>query len=502
MTSAIGYTNRTSLQMKMLSDMRWQLDDLQRQLATGKRAETYAGLGIGRTTDLEARMRMSRIEAYSDSIYQVDLRVKIMDTSLERLRAIGRDTRTDVSFPIEYELIGNNQTAAQQLASMRLDEAVSLLNERAGERYLFGGASTDTKPAVRASEILNGDGARAGLRQLIQERLPADQGADGRGRLLQPTSLGAVMTIAEDGDHPFGMKIEEIVTDFGAAVTPTPGPPASYDIDLTGAQPPEGARVQVRFGLPDGTSVSLDLTATTEDPPPAGRFLIGVDEIETAQNLAATLDIEIQRIARTDLSAASAMQAGEEFFNIGNGAVPQRVPGPHPNYTALATVDGTEANTVFWYRGEDSGTDPRQTAIARIDETITVSYGARANEDGMRQVVMTTAVFASMSFTANDPDGRDRYFALAQRVGAELDGELGLKRIEGVQTDLAGAQLSANASSERLTEKKAALQGVLDEIENVQPEEVGAKLLAMTTRLQATLQTTAMLSQFNLLNFI
>jgi hypothetical protein len=33
-------------------------------------------------------------------------------------------------------------------------------------------------------------------------------------------------------------------------------------------------------------------------------------------------------------------------------------------------------------------------------------------------------------------------------------------------------------------------------------EEVGVKLLAMTTRMEATLQTTAMLSQFNLLHYI
>src|SRR5690606_28793064 len=110
-----------------------------------------------------------------------------------------------------------------------------------------------------------------------------------------------------------------------------------------------------------------------------------------------------------------------------------------------------------------------------VDDTIQVAHGARANEDGLRTVVMTAAVFASMSFSEADPDGRDRYFAIARRVGAELDGQNGLKRIEALQTDIAGAQLSANAAKERLTEKKASLQGIIDEIENVMPEEVGVK---------------------------
>ncbi|HEX5778058.1 MAG TPA: hypothetical protein VFY21_04395, partial [Xanthobacteraceae bacterium] len=415
MTGISGYTNRTTLQMSMLADMRWQIDDLQRQLATGKRADTYAGLGIGRTLDLEARTRMSRIDAYSLSIEQVGLRVDIMNTALDRLRTVGQDIRSDVAFPLEYELIGNGQTQAQSLSAMRLDESLSLLNERAGERYLFSGAATDTAPTATAGQILDGDGARAGLKQHTAERLLADRGIGNRGRLAQPASLGTVATFAEDGAHPFGMKIEAVTTDFGAAVTPTAGPPASFAVELAGNQPIAGERVQIRLAMPDGTSVNLELTATTEAPPPAGTFLIGANETATAANIAAAADTEIQRIVATEMTAASAMRAGEDFFNIDAANPPQRVDGP-PFETATAMRDGTEADTVFWYRGDGSSSDPRQTSIARVDDTIQVAHGARANEDGLRTVVMSAAVFASMSFSEGDPAGRDRYFALAQRV--------------------------------------------------------------------------------------
>jgi flagellin-like hook-associated protein FlgL len=164
--------------------------------------------------------------------------------------------------------------------------------------------------------------------------------------------------------------------------------------------------------------------------------------------------------------------------------------------------DGTTADTVFWYKGDDAAGDPRQTAIARIDDTITVAYGVRANEDGLRHVVQNAAVFASMSFSDADPDGEDRYFALALRVGASLDQQNGVKHIEAIQTDIAGSQLSANSAKERLADKKPVLQGIIDEIENITPEEVGVTLLTMSTRLQATLQTTAMLSNLSLLNYI
>ncbi|MCC6946264.1 MAG: flagellar biosynthesis protein FlgL [Bradyrhizobiaceae bacterium] len=500
MTSITGYTNRSTLTMQMLTQMRWQLDALQRQLATGKRADTYGELGVGRTMDLEARMRLSRLESYENAIYSVDLRVGIMNTALERLRAIGDETRADMRFPAVYKLLGN-QTQPQQLAVLRLDEAVSLLNEKAGERYLFSGRATDSRAAVSGTQILDGDGARAGLRQLMAERLLADRGADGRGRLDAPAVAGDVITLAESGAHPFGFKLASVTTDFGATVTPTAGPPASFDLDFGGNNPPDGGRVQVRLTLPDGSTSDLALTATTENPPPAGTFLIGADSDATAANLAAAIDAGILSLGTTELVAASAVRAGEDFFAIDANNPPQRVDGP-PFDTATAMRDGTPADTVFWYTGEAATDSARGTAIARVDETITVSYGARANEDGIRQVVQSVAVFASMTFSESDPDGRDRYFALLQRLGSALDGGDAMKQIQAIQTDLAGASLAGNATKERLADKKPVLQGILDEIENISPEEVGVKLLAMNTRMQATMQTTALLSQFTLLSYL
>jgi flagellar hook-associated protein 3 FlgL len=217
MTGIPSYVNRSTMTMQMLTQMRWQVDDLQRQLATGKRSDTYAGLGIGRTLDLEARMRLTRLEAFETSISTVNLRVNVMNTVLDRIRAAGQDNRSDVRFPIEYELTGGGQTNAQHLAYMRLDETLSLLNERVGDRYLFSGSATDTRPTANIQQILDGDGAAAGLKQVTAERLLADSGADGRGRLAEPLAAGTAVTLAEDGDHPFGMKLAAVTTSFGAA---------------------------------------------------------------------------------------------------------------------------------------------------------------------------------------------------------------------------------------------------------------------------------------------
>ena len=43
---------------------------------------------------------------------------------------------------------------------------------------------------------------------------------------------------------------------------------------------------------------------------------------------------------------------------------------------------------------------------------------------------------------------------------------------------------------------------MLDGIEQAPPEQVGAQILALQTRLQASLQTTAMLYQLSIVNYI
>jgi flagellar hook-associated protein 3 FlgL len=131
-----------------------------------------------------------------------------------------------------------------------------------------------------------------------------------------------------------------------------------------------------------------------------------------------------------------------------------------------------------------------------------VNYGARANEEGIRWIVQNEAVFAAVSFSATDPDARDAYYALAGRVGAAMDVPSGMQKIEAIQTEIAGANVSAQAAKKRLAERSPVLQDMIDSVENISDEEVSVKLLALNTRMQASLQVTAMLSQLSLVNFI
>ena len=199
--------------------------------------------------------------------------------------------------------------------------------------------------------------------------------------------------------------------------------------------------------------------------------------------------------------AASAVAAGNDFFNTDASNPPQRVAGP-PFDTATALVNGTAADTVNWYLGDDATDDPRNTAIARVDQSLAVSYGVRANEHALATAVQSFAVFAAVSFSGSDPNAQGQYAALRQRVGAALVGVPNEQKLSDIQGQLAGAQSALGSAKDRHQQVNTALQNLLQSVEGAPIEEVGAQILALQTSLQATLQTTAMLLQTNLLKYI
>jgi flagellar hook-associated protein 3 FlgL len=490
-----------SILIQSLVKMRAELTDLQRQLGTGKKSDTYAGIGPERGMTVALRARLSALASYQDAAAQIGVRLDLAQTALTRLADIGDTLRSTVRTDA-FELDSDGRTAGQRTALAELGEILGLLNTRAGDRSLFSGRAVD-RPAVETMEhILDGDGVRAGLRQVMAERNLADLGADGLGRLVVAPAAGTTVTVSEDvAGSPFGFKLAGVTSTLtGASVTGPSGSPASIAIDFAGGNPSPGETLRIGLDLPDGTSVALMLKATASASPGAGEFAIGVTPADTAINLEAALSAELGRLARTTLSAASAMAAANDFFAVDAANPPRRVNGP-PFDSATALVSGA-TDTVLWYTGE-AGSDPaRTTAVARIDENISVAYGVRANEPALRSLVASVAVYAAMSFSTSDPDAAARHLALTERLGGALASTGGSQTIEEIAADLAGAQRSLAAADDRHRQAAATLTGLLDEIEGVPAEEIAARILALQTRLEASLQVTAMLHQVSLVNYL
>jgi hypothetical protein len=126
----------------------------------------------------------------------------------------------------------------------------------------------------------------------------------------------------------------------------------------------------------------------------------------------------------------------------------------------------------------------------------------RATEDGIRLIVQNMAAFAATSFDPNAPETRERYAELTGRLTPVLSGAQGTQRIEDVVADLAHAQISTNAAKQRHQQTNSVLNGLLGDIEGIPAEQVATEILALQTRLQASLQTTAILYQLNLANYL
>ena len=493
-----GVSGRTSYIGSGILDLRSQLDTLTQQLASGKISNTYAGQGSGRSLAIGLRAQLSGLAGYADTAVNLNTRISVANLSLQRLVDVGSSVKGAAVSAVS-EIDNTGQTAGQKTASLGFFDSVDMLNAKSGDRYLFSGRATDTPPVTAADVIMNGNGAQAGLKQLILERRQADVGTGGLGRVVLTAPSVTSVQIAEDASpSEFGLKLNAITSTLtGATITQPAGTPAAMSVDLGATNPAEGEQVKFTFNLPDGTTENITLTASSATPLPADSFAIGADPTATAANLNAALNTSIGKLANGPLVAASAVTAGDNFFD----QPPMRV-GTTPLGAATTLVAGTPANTVSWYNGETGTDSARGTAVAQVDQSITVQYGARANEQALRSQLQTVAVFAAVTTSVTDPNANAQIAALNQRIAQNLADVPGTQSIQDIQADFAGAGASIKAATDRQAQTKAITQTMLDSIEGINDDEVATKILALQTSLQASYQTTAMLYQTSLTKYL
>ena len=478
-------------------DINKQLDDLQRQLGSGQKADTYAGLGSQSGIAVALSAQLSAINSFNDTMTNVGTTISIQQTVLQQIASIG-STVQSATAQSSFAVDSTGQTTSQKTAQSQLDQVLSLLNTQGGNGYLFSGSGLNQPSVDTADHILNGNGAQAGLKQVIAERNQADLGADGLGRLVVPPAVGATVSVSEDAaSSPFGLKLAGVSSTLtGATVTGPAGSPAAISVALGATNPNNGDAITYTFSLPDGTSQTLRLQATTSASPGPNQFTIGATPAATAANLQAALTAGVSKIGSTSLSAASAMAASNDFFDD----PPQRVSGSPATATAL--VDGTSANTVFWYTGEDGSGSARSTATARIDPTTTVSYGTRANEQGIRWIVQNIAALAATSYVSSDPNASASYAALNSRVYSALGVPAGVQNITDIESSLANAQSAMASTQSQHQQTSNMLTTMQQSIEGVDVNQIGAQILSLQTSLSASLSTTARMASLNLLSYL
>src|SRR6202158_3883260 len=524
----------TSILNQSVLDLKNQLTLLQSQLTTGTKSTSYAGMGVNEGFAIAARAQLANISAFSDTMSNINTNIGVANTELQAMVTIGSTVLNSANSSSQV-LNSAGQTIAQQTATSHLSSMIGMLNMQAGDRYLFSGSAINTPAVASVDNILNGTTTQAGLKQLISERRQADLGASGLGRVVISSPPATPGKVAEDvAGSPFGLKLSAIASSLtGSTVTGPVGSPLAVSVDLGATNPNNGDTVSFQFSLPDGTTESIKLTASSATPQPVGSFAIGATSTATAANLNAALTTAIGTLDNTSLAAASAVAASDNFFNsagtatgsvvnnkaaipapitgatllsgaastdslttsfaagdsitvngtpitfVASGATgnqlnvtdsvqtllkkidsitgtstpstisggvialhtdnatnltvtssnsaafaalgfpatvtaiqpPLRVGSPFSSATSL--VSGTPANTVSWYTGEAGQGSARATATARVDQSVTVQYGARANETAIRSELQTLAVFAAVTTSATNPNAAAQVAALS-----------------------------------------------------------------------------------------
>jgi len=498
--STIKPTGYTDLLVQQLGMMRGRLDDLSQQMATGIRSQTYGGLGGARDLALSYQSKLKRVQTFQDTISTLDVRMQIGDKTLTQLSTLVSNLKGNLD-PNAFNLSTTGVTDAQTFALDSLNAFTALLNTDVSGRYLFSGTATDTKPVIGVDEILDGANGKAGFKQVMNERRQADQGSDGRGRLTL-ASGGGTVTIAEDGAHPFGMKLSAVTSTLSNATVSGPsGSPGTLSVAFSG-QPAQGEKITVTFDLPDGTTSKLELSAGTSTDTSKNTFQIGATAADTADNLKSLLDSKIQGLVKTDLVAASAVQASNEFFSTESGTAPQRVVGPPFDTATALAADTTHANTVQWYRGTNDASSARGDATAHVDTSVTVNYGMRANEQAFSWAIRQMAVIASVDVSGGTATDSEVHSQLVVRTKGNLGIPAGVQSIASVEVEVAGAAQAATQAKTRHTAMAATYQKVIDDTINTDPTEVATQILALQTQMQASYQATSILYKMSLTNYM
>jgi flagellar hook-associated protein 3 FlgL len=500
-----GIGSNVSVSQLALQNMQNQLDVLSRQLGTGQKAAVYSDLGsqAGVTVGLDAQL--SAVSGYADTNTTLTATLGIAEGTLSQIGGIANTVQSSAAQPAGFTLNNNGQTALQTGAAGQLDEVLSLLNTQVGDNYLFSGSASNQRSVETTDHILNGNGALAGLKQLISERSQADLGAPPApgapplGRLVIPAVVGSTVSINEDvAGSPFGFKLAGVSAGLtGSTVTQPTGSPKTATVTL-GSNPNDGDSVQFSLNLPDGTSRTITLQATSAATPGPNQFVIGATTALTAGNLQTALTSAVGNLAQTELPAASAVAAANNFFNSNP---PQRVTGPSFT-TATALQNGTAADTVFWYTGESGATPARQTALAQVGPSTTVAYGMRANEPAFGTLVANIAVFAATTYAPANTNAAASYSALTTRIGGNLSIQQGAQNISDVDADIANAGVTAKNAQTVNQQTQSTLTDMLQGIEGVSTNQIGAQILSLQNSLQASLSTTARLSQLSLVNYL
>lgn len=138
----LGSLSQNNLQLFQIRTAQLKLADLETQITSGKKSQTYAGISRDVPALLAAENELARIKRYEQNIVTAETRLELSEANLEGMQDITEQMKqiTNV-IPVNYDLVSEQ---AQNFLSLFAD----LLNSQDSTRYLFGGTNTGSPPVT------------------------------------------------------------------------------------------------------------------------------------------------------------------------------------------------------------------------------------------------------------------------------------------------------------------------------------------------------------------
>ncbi len=134
------------------TDIRRQLDTLTQQAATGRIADTYAGLGSGARTSLDLRPMIAHQQTWQTGIDAATGQMQVSQTAMTQIQQVASSLFSQLN-----TLNGLNPQSVDTLAAsarLALQQVAGLLDTKDGDAYVFAGQDSGNPPVPDPDNIL------------------------------------------------------------------------------------------------------------------------------------------------------------------------------------------------------------------------------------------------------------------------------------------------------------------------------------------------------------
>ncbi len=208
------------------ASIRRQLDTATTQSATGRIAESYAGLGVGAKVSLDLRPQATHAAAWQANIDGATARLGVAQSALSSISTIAASFFAKAG--ALNGLVPSEANSIAASARVALEQVSQLLNSKSGDVYVFAGQDTsnppipDTSAGVVGAAVLASDTATAPFSSSLGAAPPTIE--VGEGQRVQVGLLANSNTLTASAAPTTGSYMRDILRALATLTTATAGP--------------------------------------------------------------------------------------------------------------------------------------------------------------------------------------------------------------------------------------------------------------------------------------